>query len=199
MFIVFGTIDNGEMREKLTWTNRYCIPPGLDILAVDQACPETGTIMLTAPGNRDSNPIATNSPTGVILMRPAAWSETKAFDTGKDSNRTAAYQEWKTTATERLLDRAEQLWGPSARITPIASGTPLTFRDALDAPEGAVYGVAHSMDQFLTGTRTRVPGLWLSGQSTLMTGVVGSSLAGMITAGEILGLEQTWDEVRQCR
>jgi len=198
MFIVFGTIKDGEMRDKLTWTNRYCIPSGLDVLAADQANPEFGAIMLTAPGRRDSNADETGSAKGVILMRPADWSETKAFDTGNHSHRPEAYQVWKREATDRLLDRAERLWGPSARITPLAAGTPLTFRDELGAPEGAVYGVAHNMNQFLTGPKTRVPGLWLSGQSTLMTGIVGSSLAGMITAGEILGLEQTWDEVRQC-
>jgi all-trans-retinol 13,14-reductase len=31
-----------------------------------------------------------------------------------------------------------------------------------------------------------------------MTGVLGASLAGLVTAGEIMGLEETWDRVRKC-
>lgn len=198
MFIVFGTVENSQLSDELTWTNRYSIPTGFDVLTVDRQNPEAGSLMLTAPGLRDTDSTATSTAKGAILMRPADWSEVKEFCGTKKGSRSPAYSEWKAEATTRILARAERIWGESARITPIASGSPLTFRDELSAPEGAVYGVSHSMNQFITGARTKVPGLWLSGQGTLMTGIVGASLSGMVTAGEILGLEDVWDEVRQC-
>jgi all-trans-retinol 13,14-reductase len=76
-------------------------------------------------------------------------------------------------------------------------GTPLTFRDELSAPEGCAYGAMHCLNQYNPQPRTRVPGLLLSGQSTLMTGVVGASISGMVSAGEILGLESLWQEIRR--
>jgi all-trans-retinol 13,14-reductase len=98
-----------------------------------------------------------------------------------------------------MLHAARKTWDGCGEIHPLAVGTPLTFRDELTAPQGSAYGVMHCLGQFNPGARTRLRGLWLSGQSTLMAGVVGASLSGMVTAGEITGLEILWENVRRCR
>ena len=98
-----------------------------------------------------------------------------------------------------MIRTAEQRWGEyCGRIEPLAVGTPLTFRDMLGAPQGCVYGAMQSLDQFNPGVRTRLAGLFLIGQSTLMTGVVGAAASGLVGAGEILGLEDLWEEIRAC-
>jgi len=197
MFIVFGAIDDPDTLGDLTWTNYYNIRTGLDIMNLDLRHPEK-SIMVNAPGRRDLN--STGASRGVLLIRMSVWDEVVRFDQGGQGKRSAAYRKWKAESADKMIEQAGRLWGDAfSRIEPLAIGTLLTFRDRLGSPMGATYGVRHSMNQFSPGVRTRLPGLWLSGQGTLMAGIMGASLAGMVTAGEIEGLEPLWDEVRQCR
>jgi len=198
MFVVFGAVDNPASLRNLTWVNHYAIPSGLDILDVNLICPEESALLMTAPGRRYSAPALSDASRGIILMRPASWNEVAPFSIGAGGTRSASYKKWKSQSADRLLDQAKKLWGYS-RIEPLAIGSPLTFRDKLGVPGGAVYGVQHCLNQINPGARTRLPGLWLSGQGTLMTGIVGASLSGLVTVGEMEGLESLWDEVRQCR
>jgi len=200
MFVVFGAVEDPADLEELTWVNEYALPTGLDLLAVDPTRPEGGAMMVTAPGKRDSPSSFSAAARGVILMRPAAWCEIDPFSPFGDGLNESAYREWKAESSERLLERAGRLWGGAmGRITPVAAGSPVTFRKELGAFGGGVYGVEHSMEQITPGARTRLPGLWLSGQGTLMCGVVGAALSALVTVGEIVGLEPLWNEVRGCR
>nr|HDN00432.1 NAD(P)/FAD-dependent oxidoreductase [Deltaproteobacteria bacterium] len=197
MFIVFGAIDDPDTLGDLTWINYYNIRTGLDIMDLDLRHPEK-SIMINAPGRRDSD--STGASGGVLLIRMSVWDEVARFDQGVREKRSAAYRKWKAESADKMIEQAGRLWGDAySRIEPLAIGTPLTFRDKLGLPMGATYGVRHSMNQFSPGVRTRLPGLWLSGQGTLMAGIMGASLAGMVTVGEIEGLEPLWYEVRQCR
>ena len=133
-------------------------------------------------------------------MRPAAWSEIGRFARADGTTERSAYRAWKAQSAERLLERAGRLWGEAVKgVIPVATGSPATFREELGAIGGGVYGVAHSLDQITPGTRTRLPGLWLTGQGTLMCGLVGASLSALVTVGEMTGRELLWDEVRRWR
>ena len=198
MFIVFGAVDDPGSLADLTWVNYYVIPDGLGILDVDPEYPEGTTLLMTAPGRRYSDPAQINASHGIILMRPASWDEVAPFSADTQGARSASYRKWKAQSADRLLEQAKKFLGYS-NIEPVAIGSPLTFRDRLGSPGGAVYGVGHSLGQINPGVRTRLPGLWLSGQGTLMTGIVGASLSGLMTAGEMEGLESLWEEIRQCR
>lgn len=199
-FMLFGSIGESPPEpELLDWTNLYKFRSGLNILPSAPILPlkERG-MMLNCPGRRDRRDLAANK-NGVILFEPAYWQDVEMFKESAMSSRPAAYKEFKEKLTEQMLATAWKNWGHiCGEIKPLAVGTPLTFRDELSSPEGSAYGALHSLDQATPSVRTRVPGLWLSGQSTLMTGVMSASLAGMVTAGEMTGLETLWEEVRKC-
>jgi len=200
MFVVFGAVEDPARLDGLTWINEYAVTAGLDPLAVDATRPDHGSLMLTAPGKRGASSAFSAAARGVILMRPAAWSEISRFAIAGGQAERSAYREWKAASAERLLDRARRLWGGATKdITTVATGSPATFRDELGTCGGGVYGVEHSMEQITPGARTRLPGLWLGGQGTLMCGLVGASLSALVTVGDMVGLEPLWDEVRRCR
>ena len=198
-FMLFGSIDSPPDPDILEWTNLYKFRSGLDFLpAVPDRPPKERGMMLNSPGMRDISDYSTNKK-GVILFEPAYWQDVQMFEESRMNSRPAAYKEFKENLTCEMLEGARKNWGHiCGEITPLAVATPLTFRDELSSPEGSAYGALHSLDQATPSARTRVPGLWLSGQSTLMTGVLSSSLAGMVTAGEMIGLEALWEEVRKC-
>ena len=197
MFMLFGSVDEPAKIQALTWTNHYLIPPGPDIFPEREEL----ALMMTAPGLRDrSGNGFSKAAQGVVLMSPTRWEEMSQFLPSSDTLRSSAYQQWKETKTQDVLQRTQAVWGGQIGwINPVVAGSPLTIRDELDAPEGGIYGIRHDISQFAPSAKTRIPGLWLSGQSTLMTGVVGASLSALVTVGKMNDLAALWKGVGQCR
>ena len=133
----------------------------------------------------------------VILLSTGYWKDVEPFLKNDCPRRSPEYTDWKTDITNKMVKKAEERWGAiSGTLTPLATATPLTFRDELSAPSGCTYGAMHCLGQYTPDVRTRLSGFYLSGQSTLMTGVVGASIAGLVSAGEILGLEDLWRNIQ---
>lgn len=199
MFAVFAVSENDAVKRQLDNVNYFYMPKGVAVLPEKSSPLTNRALMMTMPGCRDSDDLKKNEP-GVILLRPAIWEDVKSFQGSTRKTRPAEYLAWKEEIAAEMIDSCEKYWGEiGSGLRPLTVGTPLTFRDELFAPEGAAYGAQHSISQLNPGVRTRLPGFWLSGQSTLMTGVVGAALAGMVSVGEMVGLEPLWDEVRKCR
>jgi all-trans-retinol 13,14-reductase len=198
MFTVFGETNAPAETPLLDLANLYRLEPGMTFCEAPAAAnPDRLSFMLTAPGRRDG--LDSPAARGVILMRPSSMAEVARFDLGRKS-RGAGYEEWKMREADRLLACAAATFGEAcSRIRPLATGTPLTCRDELGGPDGGIYGVQHNRHQHPAAARTKLPGLYLSGQSSLMTGLMGASMAALVTAGEILNLEKIWDLVRACR
>lgn len=200
MFIVFGKLTAPGTLPVLDRANLCGIEAGSGLTNGPKAA-RNKAILMTAPGRRDRDGSTGDDRAGqgVILMRPADWAETKEFSRNA-RGRGTGYRQWKTAAAADLIRRAAADFGPACLdIKPLATGSPLTFRDELGSPAGGVYGVQHNLQQFVARARTRVQGLYLSGQGSLMTGLLGASMAGLVTTGEIMGLEETWDKVRKCQ
>ena len=200
MFAVFGSMDNLSGTQSLDLTNYFHVPGGLDVLPESAETPLHKRALMMTKTRGGSNDSLSQDESGIILLRPAYWQDVELYHNSSKGNRSYSYSLFKDKICKEMLHAAEKNWGEfCGTIRPLAVGTPLTFRDELTLPEGGAYGAMHCLDQFNPSIRTRLPGLLLSGQSTLMTGVVSASLAGMVSAGEILGLEPLWEEVKQCR
>lgn len=209
MFGVFGKSERA-LNTLEGALNYYVLPGKTDVLPVSATTPHGLRPMMmtstrTSTGKRSktctgSGPeqLLQQDQNGIILLRLGYWQDVQGFADSSPGNRPENYQEYKTQIATEMIQTAEQRWGDlCGTIEPLAVGTPLTFRDELTAPEGCAYGAMHCLDQFNPDVRTRLPGLFLSGQSTLMTGVVGSSISGLVAAGEIVGLESLWEELKQ--
>lgn len=194
MHILFGEVPPASPLPLLDRANLYRLRPGFELLE-PAAEPKPATLMVTAPGRHDGQ--GTPAARGVIMMRPAQMCEVIGFDRGYKT-RGPGYMEFKEQVAQRMLADAATFGEGFGTVKTLAVGTPLTFRDRLGSPAGGVYGVQHNRLQRPAEARTKLPGLYLSGQSALMPGVMGASLAGLVSAGEIVGLEKVWDMVRAC-
>lgn len=196
MYAVFG-----ESKKRLDPgtppMNYYLLPSAGDILRKRE---HTRMRPMMMTGTRDTSADRLQSgKNGIILLRLGDWEEMDRFKDSVKNARPADYISFKNKVAAEMIDEAEKRWGNHCgTIEPLAVGSPLTFRDELSAPQGCAYGAMHCLGQYNPEARTRLPGLFLCGQSTLMTGVAGASLSGLIAAGEILGLEWLWEEVRTC-
>ncbi|MBM9604263.1 phytoene desaturase family protein [Desulfopila inferna] len=195
MNVLFGVMPKPP--PSLEWHNHIFLPGGSNPLDKKNNQIKDRLLMVTSTA-RGSFSLRQDYKS-VILLQPAWWEEVKMFENSTSCTRPTLYHVHKEEISRAMIAQAEKcISSDFKRIEPLAVGTPLTFRDELSAPQGCAYGASHSLDQYTPDIRTRVPGLYLSGQSTLMTGIVGASLAGFTSAGYILGLEPFWEELRSC-
>ena len=196
MFAVFGQSSRPvELADGPL--NYYLLPDENEVIPKSSSTPpHFRPMMMTGTAVRKGE-ILQGRENGIILLRLGYWDDVAGFAKSSPGNRPSAYEDLKESVARDMVSSAQRRWGDiCGEIKPSAIGTPLTFRDELAAPDGCAYGAMHCLDQFNPDVRTRLPGLYLSGQSTLMTGVVGASISGLVGAGEILGLESLWEEVK---
>jgi all-trans-retinol 13,14-reductase len=119
---------------------------------------------------------------GASVICPARLADVP--DGGVDGNgtRPPGYRDWKSRLTDRLMERlSRQARDLVGDFEPLDVATPLTFRDRLSSPAGGLYGIRHRMTDMPLLPRTRVRGLYLSGQAVVAPGVLGALCAGFLT------------------
>lgn len=198
MFAVFGKSER-LLDTRKGPVNYYLLPEESDVLPELTDTPHYLRPMMMTSTRNELTESLQQERNGIILLRLGYWQDIEKFTGSLLSGRSEKYEKFKRDIAAEMIAIAEQQWGNfCGSIEPLAVGTPLTFNDELTAPEGCAYGAMHCLGQCNPDVRTRVLGLYLGGQSTLMTGIVGSSISGLVSAGEILGLESLWEEVRKC-
>lgn len=120
------------------------------------------------------------------------WKET--FNTTQHPhNRGEEYHKFKQKIAEEMID-VLSIYFPDIRkhIVSIHSSTPLTYRDYIGSVSGAMYGIEKFASDPLASKispKTKVNNLFLTGQDVIMHGILGVTISGFLTAGEILGNE----------
>ncbi len=136
---------------------------------------------------------------GLVAISPTDPGETAPWGSSRHGARPAAYDGYKAERTALLVARVEEaVPALRERIRPVSLSTPLTYRDLAGHPTGSVYGVKRSIAQANPGPRTRLRGLYLAGQATATPGVLGATVSGFMTAGEIVGHDTLRQELRRC-
>ena len=73
-------------------------------------------------------------------------------------------------------------------------------RDYTGIPEGSMYGIERDFnDPVVTNIlpRTKIPGLYFTGQNINLHGVLGVTIGSILTCGEILGIEYLVNKIRK--
>jgi all-trans-retinol 13,14-reductase len=126
------------------------------------------------------------------------WKETQRTIVD-DSTRTADYYSFKQHCEQKVLKRViERFPELDGRIKSIHSSSPLTYRDFLATPNGSMYGIQKDFNKIhhtQINTRTHLPNLYLTGQNVLFHGILGASLAGLLTSFHFLDKEQLINEI----
>jgi all-trans-retinol 13,14-reductase len=116
------------------------------------------------------------------------------------SERGPGYAAFKETHYRRLLDRAAEKfpWLPGAVAQWYAS-TPLSFRDYLGTGDGSLYGIAKDFRdpvKTIIAARTKVPHLFLTGQSLNLHGILGAAISSLATCADLLGRDDFVEKIR---
>ena len=145
----------------------------------------------------------TDSLTIMTYMRyedVAKWQGTFNTDT-HINDRGEDYEAFKKEKAERLLDIVEKKF-PGIRkcIHSYYVATPLSYRDYQGTADGSMYGIAkdyrNSFRTFIA-PRTRLPNLFLTGQNLNLHGILGVTISGLITCGELINMEELLDKIKK--
>lgn len=132
-------------------------------------------------------------------MAPIEW-----FDKWKDKTKgNEDYKALKQELAARVLASLKKSYPQiESIIENMDISTPLTTLHFNGSENGSSYGIYHSIGQTgerALGPRTHIQNLFLTGQNTLMPGIMGSAISGLRTAGHILGIKPILRELRQRR
>ena len=128
------------------------------------------------------------------------WEHTYNTTTDKDE-RGEGYDHFKQVKTEQFLREVEKKF-PGIRecIKSVHTSTPLSYRDYIGGYKGNMYGYVkdsnNPMKTFIS-SKTKVKNLYLTGQSINMHGVLGVTIAAVVTCSQILGKDYLVGKIKK--
>ncbi|MDR1197763.1 MAG: NAD(P)/FAD-dependent oxidoreductase [Prevotellaceae bacterium] len=122
------------------------------------------------------------------------WAGTKVGRRGAD------YENFKKETAEKLLDLLEkQIPDTQQNIEYYYTSSPLTYLDYTGTERGSMYGVLPDCNESihsLVSQRTRIPNLFQTGQNVNSHGILGVIIGSIITCGELLGVNNIVEQIK---
>jgi all-trans-retinol 13,14-reductase len=178
----------------------FWIYPGNDYDAAVEAFlddPEAPfpVVYISFPSAKDPDYLERHPGTATIeIVAPAPYQWFERWQGSTWGKRGDDYEQFKAQLGTRLMrhlyDKLPQLEG---KVDYYEVSTPLSTEWFSGYRHGELYGLDHSaerLQQNWLGPRTRIPGLWLSGQDTLTCGVTGAMMAGLLTTTAMIGMRR---------
>ncbi len=161
-----------------------------DFLA-DPAAPFP-VVYISFPSAKDPDYLNRHPGTATIeIVAPAPYEQFEQWKGTTWGKRGEDYEKLKVELSERLLRHLyEKLPQLEGKIDYHELSTPLSTEWFAAYRHGELYGLDHTaqrMQQDWLTPRTRIPGLWLTGQDILTCGVTGAMMSGMLTVIAMVG------------
>ncbi|MGI9261719.1 MAG: phytoene desaturase family protein [Woeseiaceae bacterium] len=159
-------------------------------------------VYVSFPSAKDPDYVNRHPGTATIeIVAPAPY---EPFAKWKDSTwgkRGEEYEQLKEELSQRLLQHLyEKLPQLDGAIDYYELSTPLSTKWFSGYNQGELYGLDHTperMQQDWLTPKTRVEGLWLTGQDILTCGVTGAMMSGMLTVTSMLGMRKVSPLMKQ--
>lgn len=110
-----------------------------------------------------------------------------------EAERGKSYDDFKARKAEVFITQLEKKI-PNLRenIVDIYTSSPLSYRDYIGGYQGNMYGYvkdSHNPLKSIISPKTKIPNLFLTGQTVNMHGILGVTIGAFVTCSEILGKE----------
>ncbi len=159
-------------------------------------------VYISFPSAKDPDYLRRHPGTATIeIVAPAPYAWFEQWQGSTWGKRGEDYEAFKKELGERLMrhlyDKLPQLQG---KVDYFEVSTPLSTNWFSAYQHGELYGLDHTperLQQDWLRPRTRIPGLWLTGQDTLTCGVTGAMMAGMLTTMAIVGMRKMGPLMKQ--
>ena len=162
-------------------------------------CPN-GLMMSTQPYEQDGK---VSPHTKVVsIMKLMDYSELAPYADTIYGRRGNEYKEFKERIANAIIHEAESFFpGLSSKIETVYTSSPLTYRDYTGTFNGSAFGIctnAKNLMATLIPGRTRLPNLFLTGQSLTVAGILGTAVTGILTCANLLGESYLAKKIAAC-
>ncbi len=152
-------------------------------------------VYISFPSAKDPDYLNRHPGTATIeIVAPAPYKWFERWQGSTWGKRGDDYDALKDALGERLMDHLyDKLPQLKGKIDYYEVSTPMTTDWFAGYQQGELYGLNHTAErlrQEWLGPRTRIPGLWLTGQDVLTCGVTGAMMAGMLTTMAMVGMRK---------
>ncbi len=146
-----------------------------------------------------ANPDFAESATIITYMK---YDEVKQWENTSIGNRGKLYKDFKNQKKELTLNRVTEVFPElTDAIENSYSASPLTYRDYTGTREGSMYGVVRDctrpIESYIS-PRTKIPNLFLTGQSINLHGITGVLCGALITCGTFVEINEIIREIDKC-
>jgi all-trans-retinol 13,14-reductase len=120
--------------------------------------------------------------------------------TSRKADRGSDYESFKKQKAEQLLDKVEERF-PGIRkcMKTYYTSTPLSYRDYIGNDDGNLYGATKDCQDpmaSLVSPKTKIPNLFLTGQSLNLHGILGTAISGLITSAALMGKNDFIEKIK---
>ena len=187
-------------------TNFWIYPHNDYDAAVDQFVQDRNApfplVYISFPSAKDPDYLKRHPGTATIeIVAPAPFEWFEQWQGSTWGKRGEDYDTFKDELGERLMqhlyNKLPQLKG---KVDYWEVSTPLSTEWFAGYRRGELYGLDHTsqrLQQKWLGPRTRIPGLWLTGQDVLTCGVSGAMMAGLLTTMSMVGMRKMTPLMKQ--
>ena len=151
----------------------------------------------TTPATSNSQKYADS----MVALAYMNYEDVKEWENTTTGKRGSGYIDFKQRKAEQLISFIAGKY-PHIRdsIQSYYSSTPLTLRDYTGTAEGSLYGILrNSNDPMATIIlpKTKIPNLLLTGQNTILHGVLGVTIAAVSTCAQLVGSKYLVNKIKK--
>ena len=186
-YMLFGIADTRP--ECLCGKNLFlCKTPQLANAFGPKAKPEEGPFYIaSSPQPHAPHLSDQKGKAGIVVLAPGSFDSVVEWEHSNRGKRPEAYARHKESVMRRIRESIVSQCPELESVRFVEGATPLTMRDYLHTPNGGLYGAKHTVNQFNPMPMTRVPNIWLAGQSVLAPGLMGAMISAFLACGFLLG------------
>lgn len=167
-----------------------CLTPDIRKGFAPGCVPEEGPFYISGTMQGDAQ--------SILIFGPGDMAAYEQWSDSRPGRRPEAYKRFKAKRLAAVWDAVRKAYPEIAHATVVDGGTPLTNRDFLTSPGAGLYGAKHSLSQFNPLPITKIPHLWLAGQSVVAPGILGTAISAIVASGLVLGMDVIHKEVSAC-
>ena len=155
------------------------------------------SFLFMTPPEKDQGKFASTA----VIMSTMLFDELKTWDKSDSGAREKSYFVYKAKKAKQLLELVYTKF-PDLKeaVATIDISTPLTWRDYTGTPQGSMYGIvkdASNPQKTTVFPKTKIPGLFFTGQNVNLHGALGVTIGAVMTCGEMLGLPYILKSIKQ--
>ncbi|MGP4843027.1 phytoene desaturase family protein [Marinobacter sp. 1Y8] len=161
---------------------------------LDNTDSEFPVVYISFPSAKDPSYLSRYPDTATVeIVAPTTYDMFAQWKDDTWGKRGEEYEQLKQVVTDRLLEKLyEKLPQLRGKVDYVEASTPLSTDWFCRYSRGEIYGLDHTperFDQTWLRPKTRIPGLYLTGQDILTCGVVGAMIGGLVTTLSIQGVK----------